>query len=111
MKSFIFATAIALMMSFSVAASTDGTKSTSATRAVIFQTNQQSVDVYVAKKAGELVKIRIYDESGSRLMTTNVKKQATRYIRYHLTELPSGNYTVSVEKDNEILSSMKVTKQ
>ncbi|MFH1121154.1 MAG: T9SS type A sorting domain-containing protein [Bacteroidota bacterium] len=110
MKTFILATAIALMMSLNLAASTDGTKSNSSTRVQIFQTNLESVDVYVSKNTGDLVKIKIYTESGTPLMTTRVKKQSTRYIRFHLSELPQGTYLVSVEKDNTVLSSMKVSK-
>lgn len=110
MKTLVFTTAIALMMSLNLAASTDGTKSSTATRAHIFQTNLESVDVYVTKDGDDLVKIRIYSESGTLLMTTRVKKQNTRYIRFHLNELPSGTYNVSVEKDKEVLSNMEISK-
>lgn len=110
MKTFIFSTAIALMMSLSFTANADGTLPSGNTQVHIFQTNQQSVDVYIAKAAGDVVKIKIYSESGTQLITTRVKKQNTRYIRFHLNELPEGTYRVSVEKDNHVLSSMKVSK-
>jgi hypothetical protein len=110
MKTLIFSSVIALMMSLSFTASADGTKVSNNTQVHIFQTNQESVDVYVAKAAGDLVRIKIYTESGTQLMTTRVKKQNTRYIRFHLNELPEGNYKVCVEKDNQILSSLKIKK-
>lgn len=110
MKRIILSTAIVLMMSLSLSANADGTKTSSATNIQIFQTNKESVDVYVAKAAGELVKIKIYSESGTQLMNTRVKKQNARYIRYHLSELPAGTYKVSVEKGNEVLSSLIVSK-
>lgn len=110
MKTLILSTAIALMMSLSLSAATDGTKTTSATKVQIFQTNPESVDVYVAKISDDLLKIRIYSESGTPLMTTRVKKQKTRYIRFHMNELPEGKYKVCVEKDNEPISSFNISK-
>ncbi len=110
MKTIILTTAIALMMTISLSATADGTKPSSPVNVQIFQTNTESVDVYVAKAAGELVKIRIYSESGTQLMNTRVKKQNARYIRYHLNELPAGKYRVSVEKGSEVLSSLIVSK-
>ncbi len=110
MKTLIFSSAIVLMMTFNLAAASDGTKAFSTTKVEIFQTNPESVDVYVAKNAGELVKIKIYSESGTQLMTTRVKKQNARYIRFHLNELPKGSYKVCVEKDNETISSLDVSK-
>jgi len=110
MKTLILSVAIAFMMSLNVAASNEGANDTSATRVKIFQTTQQSVDVYVAKNAGDLVKIKIYSESGTSLMSTRIKKEKTKLIRYHLNELPEGSYTISVEKNNQVLSSLKVSK-
>jgi hypothetical protein len=110
MKTLIFSSAIALMMTLNLAAAPDGTKVSSSTKVEIFQTNPESVDVYVAKNAGELVKINIYSESGTRLMTTRVKKQSARYIRYHLNELPEGAYKVCVEKDDKTISSLEISK-
>jgi hypothetical protein len=110
MKTLIFSTAIVLMMTLNLAAAPDGTKTSSTTKVEIFQTNPESVDVYVAKNAGELVRINIYSESGTRLMTTRMKKQNVRYIRFHLNELPEGSYKICVEKDDETISSLDVSK-
>ncbi|KAF0194822.1 MAG: hypothetical protein FD166_3343 [Bacteroidetes bacterium] len=110
MKTLFFTSAIALMMMFNLTLKAEGTKVSGNTSVQIFQTNKESVDVYVAKAAGDLLKIKIYSESGTRLMTARVKKQNTRYIRFHLNELPEGNYKVCVEKDNQVLSSLKVSK-
>ncbi len=110
MKTLILSSAIALMMMLNLTAYAEGTKVTNSTQVQIFQTNKESVDVYVAKAAGDLLKIRIYSESGTQLMSARVKKQKTRYIRFHLNELPEGNYKVCVEKDNKVLSSLKVVR-
>lgn len=110
MRTITLSIAIALMMTINLSASADGTQPTSPTNVQIFQTNTQSVDVYVAKAAGELVKIKIYSASGTQLMNTRVKKQSARYIRYHLNELPAGTYKVCVEKGDEVLSSLIVSK-
>ncbi|MBK6347946.1 MAG: hypothetical protein IPN08_13450 [Bacteroidales bacterium] len=110
MKTLFFSSAIALMMMLNLTAKAEGTRVSNNTQVQIFQTNKQSVDVYVAKAAGDLVKIKIYSESGTQLMTARVKKQKTRYIRFHLNELPEGNYKISVEKDNQVLSSLEVSK-
>ncbi len=110
MKTLILSSAIALMMSLNLVAAPDGTKTSSNTRVHIFQTNTESVDVYVAKNAGDIVKIKIYSESGTKLISTRLKKENTKYIRFKLNELPKGKYKVCVEKENEILSSMLVNR-
>lgn len=110
MKTLIFSTAIALMMTLNLAAAPDGTKVSTSTKVEIFQTNPESVDVYVAKNTGELVQIKIFSESGTQLMTTRMKKQNVRYIRFHLNELPKGSYKVCVVKDNETISSLDVNR-
>lgn len=110
MKTLIFSTAIVLMLSLNLVAATDGTKDSSVTKVQIFQTNPESVDVYVAKTTGDLVRIKIFSESGTQLMTTRVKKQNTKYIRFYLNELPKGTYNVCVVKDKETLSSLNVTR-
>lgn len=111
MKTSVLTIALTLMLSVSLMASTDGTRISKAANVQIFRVNTESVDVYVAKPAGDLLKIRIYDASGTQLMSTRVKKQKTRYIRYHLNDLPDGNYRVSVEKENQVIASMTVSKK
>lgn len=110
MKTLIASITIAIMMMLSLTVVAEGTKVSNSTQVQIFQTNKESVDVYVAKAAGDLVKIRIYSASGTQLMSTRVKKQKTRYIRFHLSELPEGSYKVTVEKDHQVLSSLNVAK-
>jgi|GEM_PF-968904 len=110
MKKLMITSAIALLFALNITAATDGTKLSGQTKVQIFQTNKQSVDVYVAKPQDDLVKIIIESESGAKLMTTRVKKQNARYIRYHLNELPDGNYKVLVTRNNEVLKSFDLTK-
>ncbi|MEA5109828.1 hypothetical protein SDC9_28171 [bioreactor metagenome] len=110
MKTFIFATAIAMMLSISLQASTGGKTGTMKAKVHIFQTNTESVDVYVAKIPGQLVKVTICSESGTPLMKTRIKKQGSRYLRYHLNELPAGTYNVLVEQDGEVISEMNIQK-
>ncbi|MBL7904600.1 MAG: hypothetical protein JNL22_06215 [Bacteroidales bacterium] len=109
MKTQILAAVAALFMLLSLSASAEGNKTAPKPNVKIFRNNSESVDVYVAKPAGELLKIVIYSESGTRMMTTRVKKQSTRYIRYYLNELPKGNYKVSVLKDNESIADFNLS--
>jgi len=110
MKTLIVATAIAMMFSLNLNASPDGTTTKSSAKVHIFQTNTESVDVYVAKTPGELVKISVTSESGTPLIKARVKKQSSRYLRFHMNELPEGNYIVKVEQNGEIISELKVSK-
>lgn len=109
MKKLTVATAVALMMILSFTAIAGEQKKSDSPNVKIFRNNTESVDVYVAKPAGELLKIVIYSESGTRMMTTRVKKQSTRYIRYYLNELPKGNYRISVLKDNESIADYNLS--
>jgi len=110
MKTYIFATAIAIMLSISLQASTGGKTGTMKAKVHIFQTNTQSVDVYVAKIPGQLVKVTIFSASGTPLMKTRIKKQSSRYLRYYLNDLPEGCYDVKVEQNGEVISEMKIQK-
>ncbi|WP_367328059.1 hypothetical protein [Lentimicrobium sp.] len=110
MKTYIFATAIAMMLSISLQASTGGKTGTMKAKVHIFQTNTQSVDVYVAKIPGQLVKVTIFSASGTPLMKTRIKKQSSRYLRYYLNDLPEGCYDVKVEQNGEVISEMKIQK-
>lgn len=110
MKTLIVATAIAMMFSLNLNAAPDGKNAKSAAKVHIFQTNTESVDVYVAKTPGELVKISVLSESGTPLIKARVKKQSSRYLRFHMNELPEGTYIVKVEQNGETISEMEVSK-
>lgn len=110
MKTILLTAALSMLFALGVNASADGTSAKAQVRTHIFQTNPESVDVYVAKPAGDLVKIVVSSNSGTPLMKVRVKKQKTRYIRFHLNELPAGEYTVNVEQDGQSISEMKVVK-
>lgn len=104
MKTLVLTTVLSMLMAFSAFSSPEGFTAANGTTVRIFQTNPESVDVYVSKAPGELVKILVCSESGNTLLKTRVKKQSARYIRYHLSDLPAGSYRVKVEKSGEILS-------
>lgn len=110
MKTIILTTALSMLFVLGVYASADGTSAKAQTRTHIFQTNPSSVDVYVAKPAGNLVKIVVSSNSGTPLMKVRVKKQKARYIRFRFNELPTGEYKINVEQDGQSISEMKVIK-
>jgi hypothetical protein len=110
MKTLILTTAIAMMMSFNLSAAPEGIKDSANMKVEIYQTNPESVDVYVAKTNDDLIKIKIYTETGSKLMVARVKKQSSRHIRFYMNELPEGKYFVCVEKDNETISKFTVNR-
>lgn len=110
MKTIILTAALSMLFALGVNASADGTSAKAQVRTHIFQTNPESVDVYVAKPAGDLIKIVVSSNSGTPLMKVRVKKQKARYIRFHLNELPAGEYTVNVEQDGQSISEMRVVK-
>ncbi|HAH57650.1 MAG: hypothetical protein PHW35_12030 [Lentimicrobiaceae bacterium] len=110
MKTMILTTAIALILSFSLSAATNGTTEKSDTTKVrIFESNTGCVDVYIIKPGDEVVKIFIRGKSGTSLMKTRMKRnQHKRMLCYHLSELPAGEYAVEVEQNGKIISSLEI---
>lgn len=108
MKKIFLMCAIAFTMTLSTLAANQEQAETLKTRVHIFQTSVESVDVYVRKEPGQLVKVLITSQKGIPLMKTRIKKQDARYLRYYLNELPQGTYKVKVLQDGEIISEMEL---
>ena len=109
MKTMILTTAIALVLSFSLSAATNGaTEKSDTTKVRISKSSTECVDVYIIKPGDEVVKIFIRGNSGTSLMKTRMKrKQHKRTLRYYMSELPSGEYAVEVEQNGKLISSME----
>jgi len=79
-------------------------------RVVIFQNNDSTVTLKMAKNPGELIKIRI-KENGSKLIhNRRVKNYAAASLVYDLHEFPVGDYVFEIIKDKEVVFSKTVSR-
>ena len=79
-------------------------------RVVIFQNNDSTVTLKMAKKPGDLIKIRIKEEDSKLLHQRRVKSYASARIVYDLHEFPEGDYTFEIVKDKKVVYSKSVTR-
>ena len=79
-------------------------------RVVIFQNNDSTVTLKMAKNPGELVKIRIKEDGTKLLHQRRVKNHAIARLVYDLREFPVGDYVFEIVKDKEVVFSKTVTR-
>ncbi len=73
-------------------------------RASIFSANDALVNVKVAKKAGDKVKIRV-KEDNKVLYTKNYKSYELVDLQYDISQFPEGNYTFELVQNNRVVFS------
>jgi hypothetical protein len=81
-------------------------------RVAIFQQNDSIVHLKMAKKSGDLVKIRIMEE-GNKLPVhqRRVKTYAAADLVYDLREFPEGEYVFEIVMDKEVVYTKKVARK
>jgi len=73
-------------------------------RASIFSNTDALVNVKVAKKAGDKVKIRV-KEDNKVLYTKNYKSYELVDLQYDISQFPEGNYTFELVQNNRVVFS------
>lgn len=79
-------------------------------RVVIFQNNDSTVTLKMAKNPGELIKIRIREEGTKLIHNRRVKTYAAARLVYDLHEFPVGDYVFEIVKDKEVVFSKTVSR-
>ncbi|MFA5417471.1 MAG: hypothetical protein WC341_03340 [Bacteroidales bacterium] len=73
-------------------------------RAAIFIDNNSMVNVKVAKKQGDKVKIKVL-ENNKVLYQKNYKPWDLVDVKYDISQFPNGQYTFEIVQDNEVVFS------
>jgi hypothetical protein len=76
---------------------------------VIFQNTDDLATLIINKPYGEKIVVKLYSESGEMMSYKNLKRHDTVRIRFDLSNLPKGNYTIKVVKADEVLYTKQVT--
>lgn len=79
-------------------------------RVAIFQNNDSTVSIKMAKNPGELVKIRVIEDGTKLIHQRRVKSFAVADLVYDLHEFPEGKYTIEIVKDKKVVYSKNVTR-
>lgn len=115
MKTLILTAALVVLTSLSYAQELDSTNDnkmhmkTADLELAVLQPSTDQVTLLMAKEPGMPVKIKVYEDD-KLLYTRRVKKQGTAHIKYDLSQFPDGEYTFKVEKDKDVVYSVKVWK-
>ena len=80
-------------------------------RVAIFQINDSTVKLKMAKNPGDLVKIRIKEDGKKLLHTRRVKSFAAANLVYDLHQFPEGEYVFEIVKDKKVVYSQIVTRK
>ena len=75
----------------------------------LLQTTADQFTLVMAKEPGVPVKIKVY-ENNKLLYTRKVKKPGTANIKYDISQFPDGEYTFKVEKEKNVVYSVKIRK-
>jgi hypothetical protein len=75
----------------------------------IFQNADNLATLIIDKPYGEKIAVKIYSEGGELMSYRNLKRHDSLRIRFDLSNLPKGNYTIKVVKADEVLYSKQVT--
>ncbi len=79
-------------------------------RVVIFQNNDSTVTLKMAKNPDELVKIRIKEDGTKLIHNRRVKSYAAANLVYDLHQFPEGDYVFEIVKDKEVVYSKTVSR-
>lgn len=116
MKSIVLTFALALIASFSFAQFPQSKSPDSCCyvandlRAAIFMTNNSLINVKVAKKMGDKVKIRI-KENNKPLYIKSYNKYEWVDLQYDISQFPEGKFTFEIVQNKEVVYTQTIDHQ
>lgn len=115
MKTLATTTILVVLTAFVFAQNADTSSETASNKiskdleVAVIQENDNLVSLYLAKKPGEVVKIKI-KEDNKVLYTRRIKKAGTARIKYDISQFPKGEYMIEVVKDKKVVYSKTIKK-
>ncbi len=116
MKTLILTTALVVLTTLTFAQSENENKevhkvlNTEDVKASIYPNSNDMVTLMLQKKPGEVVTIKVKEESGKLLYAKRIKKADTTRTKFDIHEFPAGEYTFELVKDRKVLYSKKISK-
>lgn len=78
-------------------------------RVAIFMDNDSIINIKLAKKPGEVVKVKV-KEDNKLLYQRRIKSHEIANLRYDISQFPDGEYEFEIVKDNQVVFTKTIEK-